>query len=100
MVYNFSATDSPTITQGPKSTTVSENSSVTFKCVADANPPAEFHWLLGDQKLPSNFTGVTVSGGHVMITPVSTVHAGKITCVAINIEGTTSSVATLTVLSK
>jgi len=68
--------------------------------VADANPPAKFQWLLGDQNLPSNFTKVTVTGGRLMITAVSTVHAGKITCVAINVEGTTSSVATLTVLSK
>lgn len=92
--------DSPTITQGPESATVTENSSVTFLCEADANPVALFQWLLNNRRLTSNDAGVTVAGGRLMVTMASASHVGEIACVAVNIEGTISSVATLTVLCK
>jgi len=93
-------TDAPTITQGPLSTTVPENSSVMFTCVADANPAAEFQWLLDNQRLTSDDAGVNVTGRHLMITMASEVHVGEIACVARNSKGTISSLATLTVLCK
>ena len=96
----FSITDAPTITRGPINTTVLENSSVTFMCEADANPLAEFHWLLDNQRLTSGDPGINMTGGHLMITMASESHVGVIACVARNIEGTMSSIATLTVLCK
>ena len=41
-----------------------------------------------------------MSNGRLMITMASAFHAGEIACVASNVEGTTSSLATLTVLCK
>lgn len=95
-----SITDPPAITQHPVSLTVPENSSVTFTCVADANPLAVFQWLLNNQRLTSGDTGVTIAAGRLMITMASSSHVGVIACVAMNTEGTISSVATLTVLCK
>ena len=92
--------DQPNITQGPVSITVLENSSVAFTCEADANPPAEFQWLLDNRRLTSNDTGVTIAGGCLMITMASSLYVGEIACVVVNVEGTISSIATLTVLCK
>ena len=48
----------------------------------------------------SDDTGVTIAGGCLMIIMASLTHVGEIACVAVNVEGTISSVATLTVLCK
>jgi len=98
--YSCLFTDLPSITQGPASATIPENASVTFTCQADANPPADFQWLRNNQRFTPDDPGVSMSGGHLMITMASAFHAGEIACVASNIEGTISSLATLIVLCK
>ena len=100
-VQKNSIVDPPNITQGPVSLTVQENSSVTFTCEADANPQAEFYWLLNNQRLmTSDDTGITIADGCLMITMASSMHVGQIACVVRNVEGIMSSVATLAVLCK
>ena len=69
-------------------------------CEADANPLADFHWLLDNERLTSDDTGINMTGGQLMITMASESHVGLIACVATNTEGTISSIATLTVLCK
>ena len=69
-------------------------------CEADANPLAEFRWLLNNQRLTPSDEGIDITGGQLVITMVSESHVGVIACVAVNTEGTTSRIATLTVLCK
>ena len=73
---------------------------MAFTCQADANPPADFQWLRNNQRFRLDDPGVFMSSGRLMITMASAFHAGEIACVASNIEGTISSLATLIVLCK
>jgi len=87
-----SSPDSPSILQRPASISVALGRRAEFVCIPDGNPDPRISWL---------FQGTQIAGAEGPIYSIAMVtgaNGGQYTCMASNVIGTTSAVATLTVL--
>lgn len=87
-----SSPDSPSILQRPASISVALGRRAELVCIPDGNPDPRISWL---------FQGTQIAGAEGPIYSIAMVtggNGGQYTCMASNVIGTTSAVATLTVL--
>ncbi|XP_048587603.1 roundabout homolog 1 isoform X5 [Nematostella vectensis] len=86
----------PTFSTKPQNTTVIEHQSLLLICAATGYPMPSVLWLKDNQAVDTNHVTLH-SNGSLSITRVLFSDRGSYSCVATNVAGSASSVATLTV---
>ena len=93
----------PLVIEGPMNRQILEGDSVTFKCIAMAEPDHSIQWEFNGQIISANSSKYILSGVNAMdismltIINVVTEDVGEYTCNAINEHGTANASATLEV---
>ena len=89
----------PSIVAPPKSVVVNETGIASLQCEVEGNPEPKVTWLKDNSSLRAD-TRIVTSHGGLMITDVTSQDGGIYTCLATNILGKLSSLATLSVQGK
>ena len=89
----------PAVVISPMTQTVKENQSAVFQCSVTGNPKPAVMWLKADSA-PLNGRFSFLSDGRLKISHVALADAGKYTCSARNLLGTTNQTAEMIVEGK
>uniref|UniRef100_A0A8D0G947 Sidekick cell adhesion molecule 1 n=1 Tax=Sphenodon punctatus TaxID=8508 RepID=A0A8D0G947_SPHPU len=94
----------PTFTQPPVDTTVTEGMTAVLTCEVSGAPKPAIIWKKGNQILASGSVRISrfilLESGGLQITPVFLQDAGNYTCYAVNSEGALNALAMLTVWNR
>lgn len=95
LIYN----EPPTITEGPKSTSLNEGENLDLECIVHGTPKPVISWFLNGRSV-INDSAIEAIGNQIFFRPLQKRHAGFLQCFASNIVGTTYNSADLKVIPK
>lgn len=90
----------PVIKSQPKEYVVPVDQSVTLQCEAEGNPGPEISWHKDGQQVTESMRRRILSTGALQIVLVQPGDAGRYTCIAANVAGSSSSSMELVVQSE